>query len=397
MPELEHLWLGHVYAGLSVSRKLNDHFSTHLVLESRLWYTTPLYAQLDYTTFGPPLQNFDIVFPYAEGILTFGDKKQCATEVHVGRFEYKYTQSHDLGEYLFRTGCYPTYIQTTFDLPLARINGILASNTLWGILQQDLLLTTMTDVRPYYDFSLTYRANATLLNKALDFGGGVQFDRFISTDKERETSPKLSYTTNGYLNADLDTGYYTFAGTKLMARIALDPKRFFDLPFLGENEGVLYTEAAVLGVKNYPRSNLYDTNSSSNTSNIFGYDTLMHKMPIMFGFTIPTCRIFDCLCIEGEWFGSVYPNQYTTYMNAKPAPMAPSQMISDDAIKNYLHDNWKWALYAKKTLFGGLSIIGQIGRDHFRTETYLKKNQDFEEALVTPDHLYWMLKIKSDL
>jgi hypothetical protein len=72
-------------------------------------------------------------------------------------------------------------------------------------------------------------------------------------------------------------------------------------------------------------------------------------------------------------------------------------MISDNAGKNYLHDNWKWVLYAKKTIFGGLSFIGQIGRDHFRTETYLKKNQDFEETLVRPDNLYWMFKIKSHL
>jgi hypothetical protein len=387
-PEITHVWLGHVYAGLSVNAKVHEYFSVLVSLESRLWYTTPLNMQADLSTFGAPLQNFDITFPYAEGIVSFGNKEKSAFTIGIGRFEYKYNpQSRDLGEYLFRTGCYPAYIQTNFDLPLVRVNGILISHNLLNFLRQDLLLTTMTDVRPFLDFSLTYLADA-FIGKVFDVGAGVQFDHLFSVDKKNETSPK-DYFSNGYLNTPDDTGYYTFAGTKLMLRFMFDPLKLFNARFFGEKDGMIYAEAAVLGLKDYPKSNIFDP---ANKSNVYGYDNIFEKIPAMIGFNIPTCRILDVFSIEGEWFGAKYPNSNMDNYNAKPIP---ASLAPDADTADYRHDDWKWALYAKKTIFGGLSIIGLIGRDHLRTETFIRKNQDFEETLIKNNHMYWMLKIKS--
>jgi hypothetical protein len=387
-PEIEHIWLGHVYAGISVLGTLNKHFSALVTIESRLWYTTPLQMQRDYSTWGAPAQNYDVTIPNAVGMLKFGDTNDLAFNIKVGRFEYKYNpQAMDLGEYLFRTGCYPAYIQTNFDLPLARITGISIANILFSKFKHELLLTTMKDVRPFYDFTLTYLANLSF-HPSYDISAGIQFDHLISVD-ENETSPKTNYFSYGYQKSPGDTAYYTFKGTKLMLRFSFDPKRFFNTSIFGEKDGIFYAEAAILGLKNYPRSNIYD---STNICNIYGYDDIFQKMPIMFGINIPTFKFFDVLCIEGEWFGSRYPDSYGPNFNITPAPATiPADGSPDDYIRR---DDWKWAIYAKKTLFGGLSIIGLMARDHLRTEIYIKKDQDFETTLIKNNHWYWMLKIK---
>jgi hypothetical protein len=449
-PDIEHMWLGHNYASLSVLGTLNRHFSALISLEARMWYTTPLGGQLDKASWGAPVQNYNITIPNAVGIVSFGDKKKSAFTLKIGRFEYKYNpQSMDLGEYLFRAGCYPAYITTNFDLSLARINGIDFSYKLFDMFRQDLLVTTMHEVRPFHDFSITYIAGLTL-GSVFDVSGGVQFDRLFSTD-ENETHPQLQYNQNGYLKAVGDTAYYTFAGTKLMLRFMVDPKKFFEKNekvfdvvenVTGKSGFVFYSEAAVLGLENYPKSTQYD---STNLSNIYGYDNIFEKMPVTLGFTWPTHPFLsygliplaitmwdieafkknwavlggtglltgivagggtwllekfvrknvrlDVLSVEAEWFGSKYADNYSSNANVFPVPSGIGAGLSPDG-SDYLRDDWKWAVYAKKTIFGGLSLIGLVGRDHLRTETFIQKNQDFEASLIKNNHWYWMLKIK---
>jgi hypothetical protein len=304
----------------------------------------------------------------------------------------------------------------------------------------------MTDVRPFYDFSLTYLADATV-GKVFDVGAAVQFDHLLSVDKT-ETSPTGNFPDYGYLKAPGDTGYYTFAGTKLMLRFAFDPKRLAgDAPVVknvfGETGGTIYAEAAILGVKNYPKSNDF---GSTSTSNIFGYDDIFQKMPVTVGFDWPTHPFLsyglipvgiamwdwqtftrnwaarggigilsgiiagggtwllekylkadlrlDILAVEGEWYGCRYPDNFSPDLNITPVPASPPP-DANGSFDNYnRHDDWKWAISAEKTIFGGLSLIGLVGRDHLRTETFIKKDQDYEEALIKNNHLYWMFKIK---
>ncbi len=385
-PEI-NTWVGHVYAGLSVKSTLNEHCSVHISLESRFWYnTSPMFLVPDASSFGAPTQYFDVTIPNAEGILSFGDKEKSAFTINIGRFEYKYNpQAQDLGEYLFRSGCYPAYIQTNFDLPLARINGIAVSHTLFNFLRQDLLLTTMTNIRPYLDFNLTYIADVSL-GKVFDIGGGISFDHLISVDS---TETINAYTSNGYLKAPGDTAYYTFQGTKLMLRFMFDPKRLFNASFFGEKDGIIYAEAAVLGLKDYPKSTMWD--STNVYSNMYGYNNTFEKMPVMIGCNIPTFKLLDVLSVEGEWFGSKYQDSYESYMNRKPAPVRPINFANEET---YKHDNWKWAIYAKKTIFGGVSLIGLVGRDHLRSETYIGQYRDYGATFELPNHRYWMVKIK---
>jgi len=239
-----------------------------------------------------------------------GNSETVGLTVDVGRFEYKYNpESRNLGEYLFRTGTYPAYITTSFDLPLARVTGIKASLKLWDWLRQDLLVTTLTDIEPFTDITLTYIADASLLGNALDLGAGVQFANAISTNPSQTSTHDFSQ--NGYYSAPGDTAYYTFRGTKLLGRFMLDPKRFFNGTFvnniLGKEDGKIYVEAAVLGLESYPASNDY---GSTKQDNLYGYDQLWQKIPVTMGFNVPTFRIFDVLSLEAEWYGCRYPDAY---------------------------------------------------------------------------------------
>jgi hypothetical protein len=53
------------------------------------------------------------------------------------------------------------------------------------------------------------------------------------------------------------------------------------------------------GLKNYP---ITDTSDEYYP----GYNDLLKRTPIMFGFNVPTCKVLDVLSLEAEWWDS-YP------------------------------------------------------------------------------------------
>jgi hypothetical protein len=386
--EIDHNWIGSTYLNLSMKSHINEHLSVLGTIEARLGYDTkPLDQALDPTTF-PSSQNIYLAIPNAEGIFTFGDKDNPYLTIGGGRFEYKYNpEAQNLGEYLFRTGTYPAYIRTSFDLPLARINGVMASLNLFDFLRQDLLLTTLTDIQPFTDISLTYLVDASIAGRTLSLGAGVQFASLISTMPEQTSQHQ--YSINGYLKAPGDTGYYTFRGTKLLGRAMFDPKRLFDAPFFGKEDCKLYVEAALLGVENYPASNVLD---SFNFSNTVGYDHYWQKIPVMMGFDIPTFKILNVLALEAEWYGGRYPDSYKNVTIEDIA--VPDKPPSGYTLDSYKHDDWKWSIYAEKTFYNKFSVIFQAARDHLRLHTLIVKFEDYEEALNQNKDWYWMGKIK---
>ena len=381
MPDgVYHDWMGSGYLNLSLRSRINEHLSVLGALETRLGYNTSPVDQIFDPTDAPQQQQVFVYITSAEGILSFGQKDHLHLTVGIGRFEYKYNeQSQNLGEYLFRTGTYPAYIQTSFDLSLARLNGLVASLDIGDFLRQDLLVTTMRDVKPFYNFSLTYLVDAKII-PALSIGAAVSFANLISVSDDQTS---LHNNANSYVTAAGDTGYYTFRGTKLMARFTFDPKKFFNLPFLGEEDGKLYGEAAILGLENYPSSN----------NNPMGYDTLANKIPIMLGFDIPTCKILDVLALEAEWYGCHYPDGYNLVVRyGYSIPDNPQSLYA--TYDDYAHDDWKWSIYAKKTIFKNFSLIFQAARDHMRFNTQIARDQDYAEVLTSWGQWYWMAKMK---
>jgi hypothetical protein len=385
---INHNWIGSGYLNLSVKSSITDYFSTLGSVELHVGYETSPLSEIFDPTEAPPSKNIYITVPNAEGILSFGKKGTASFTLGAGLFEYKYNpEAQNLGEYLFRTGTYPAYIITSFDLPLARLAGAVASCQIGDFLRQDLLLSTMNDIKPFMDISLTYLVDAKI-GPALDIGGAVQFANLISPMSDQTSV--TNYEGNGYLSAPGDTSYYTFKGTKLMGRFMFDPKKFFDAPFFGEADGKLYVEAAVLGLESYPSSSAID---SFNVSNVKGYDNLWQKIPVMMGFNIPTFKLLDRAALEAEWYGCRYPVGYGEVINNGYS--VPSQPSNDGYTwDDYRKDDWKWSINIEKTFFKRASFIFQAARDHLKLETTIKKDADYDDVLVRSKHWYWMGKLK---
>ena len=90
-------------------------------------------------------------------------------------FTFKYNpDGRNFGDYIFRTGTYPTYIITNFDFPAARLLGLHLSSDPIANLHADLLLTSEAFIYPLFDFSLTGIASYKLFN-AIEIGAGIDF------------------------------------------------------------------------------------------------------------------------------------------------------------------------------------------------------------------------------
>jgi hypothetical protein len=253
-------------------------------------------------------------------------------------------------------------------------------------LRQDLLLTSEIHLWPLRDFSLTYLFNATLF-KFADIGAGIMGDRMFPVDDSITTPPIGAGNTNKF----------TFKGTKVTLRLALDFKRF--LPFKevwGENDWRIYSEACWNGLKNY---------TVADSSNFLypGYSDLKKRLPVVIGFSVPTCKLLDVLSVEGEWwdndFANSYGGVYVTGYSLPPNPATYAQMPYGDRRVDDYGGPWHWSVYAKKTIVKNLRVAAQVGRDHTLIETCFSgaTNIDPEEAVDGKGNWVWMAKVEFGL
>lgn len=322
-----------------------------------------------------------------------------AFNVDIGYFPVKYNEnSRNLGEYLFRSGTYPQYLTTNFDFAAARVTGINTYGTLIDNFTYQTLLTLNTEGATMGDLNFTGIAFCSLLNKFLDIGAGFSLCSFFSANSNHTHPPKeeMSNPAGRYIDENGDTATYTFAGTKLMGRLSIDPKALFSNSLFGEQDLKLYTEAAVLGITDYPVS-VGDGIAQDTSSLATRYDDITKRIPIMFGFNFPAFNILDVLSIELQWFGSNYPNDLTNYV-LWGNPVAISRKWDGGGYSTYTdttRDNWKWSVYAKKTLAGHFHIIGQIASDHLRWDKFDYKAQAdmLSDALTQTRHKYYVIKL----
>jgi hypothetical protein len=288
----------------------------------------------------------------------------------------------------------------------------------FGMTHQDLLLTFETDIAPFYDASLSYIVSQKF-GKSISTGGGVEFAHLISVD-ESQTTP-ISPTTRYTIGSDTTSHYYTFRGAKVMGRLSIDPKITEDhlvyriiadifygiipreliglipLKYLGPEDFKLYYEGAILGVKNYPANDsLNSINGIKN--NLYGYDSLFNKFPIMIGFNVPTFKLLDLLSVEVEWYGCPYPDNYKISLGTGndlgvPLPDPNQRVVSN----NYTYeDNWKWSVYLKKMLLHDhFGVILQCARDHMRVQSLVdeSKSSELETSLEEKRMWWWMAKL----
>ncbi len=332
-------------------------------------------------------------------------------DIGVGLFPYKYNEdARNLGEYMFRSGTYPGWLLTTFDWTSTRLTGLRFSSDLFNKWHNDIMLTTEMEWFPFYDLSLSWISNLPVGN-ALNVGWGVDFARFLPANDDLTTPPITQLgdkrITNYYTSgcdatlANCDTSFYTFTGIKLMGRFDFDPKRFFisetsdDLFSLGKEDGKIFGEVAVLGLKNQGPL----------------YHDVKQRMPVMVGVNIPTFNLLDVLAFQMEYYAMPYPNDYSNQIQfvaaGVPQPTKGYQYGNPDVryttanantgqANFYAKHHVYWSLYSRRWLGKHLAIVAQAARDHWRTSTPYSNKRDFEEALSDPSkQWYAALKIVS--
>jgi hypothetical protein len=317
------------------------------------------------------------IYPFHfEGVVSILDNPSAKLDVGIGSFPFKYNKdSRDLGEYLFRSSCYPPNLSTAFDFSEAWLMGARIHNTLFNRFTQDLFLITETNYPPVQDYSLAYVASGKI-GYGLELGAGVDFHHLLSVNEAKTTphiAPDNIYIDSSKSTMHPDTGYYTFRGIKLMGRLCFDPKALFSAGFFGKEDLRLYSEVAMLGLKDYP-----------------GYYTnLSQRIPVMVGFNFPCFKVLDVLAVEVEYYSNPYGNSYANQL--PPSVQGQANHLPIPYGQN--NDNWKWAVYATKTFFRNCSLIFQVADDHMRSREASLYVTDMTESLHHGDW-YYMGKVK---
>ena len=369
--ELTHVWLQRLVGDLTLKAKPYDRLTLYLGAEVDLNFSISEAYQYMET-----LIRYVNIYPFHfEGVVSVLDKPNAKLDIGIGSFPYKYnSESRDLGEYLFRSNCYPPNLITAFDFSEAWLTGARIHNTLFNRFTQDLFLIIETNYPPVQDYSLAYVASGQI-GYGLELGAGVDFHHLFSVNEAKTTphTPDNMHIDSSTSTMHPDTGYYTFRGIKLMGRLCFDPKALFSADFFGKEDLRLYSEVAMLGLKDYP-----------------GYYTnLSERIPVMVGFNFPCFKVLDVLAVEVEYYSNPYANSYANQL----PPSAQGQAAHLPIPYGQNDYNWKWAVYATKTFFRNCSLIFQVADDHMRSREASLYAADMTESLHHGDW-YYMGKVK---
>lgn len=377
---------------LTESGVYNERLTIQLTLGGLFWYSLP-----EATSFQSRRIYFGPGVGQATGIYAFGENPaDPAATLQFGFFPHKYSESVNLGEYLYRSGTYPGILYSGgwsyMNAAAYMAQGArLTVPTLNKMLTHDFTLYMERDLQPTNDLTPGYMLTAKPL-PFLELGAGVVWSHAISLNSKRldphEDANKYSKTTGRPVSGDTttaglaspcangttsDCGYYTFKGFKTNARASLD---------LGVLTGVvpagsfkLYSELALLGVEDQP----------------FYYDDKMERMPIMFGANVPTFGLLDRLSVEAEYLKTRFPNNNSSVLEGQlPIPVASG--ANNDAFSE-AKTNWKWTIYAKRSIITGLDIYAQAASDHLRHFNFAAA-PGAEPATPRPGDWYYVLRLQ---
>lgn len=357
-----------------------------------------------------------------------GEKADPNLSVTVGSFPFKYNRdAHNLGLYLLRGPVYPGILMGGFqdfavDTTKSTQLGAKVHHAM-GNFSHDLILNSERDVPPTFDWSLGYVAKYRALD-AIEVGVGVNMYRLIAYDKKLQTPGKLSaedlrgVSKARFIETDPakpgDTVFFTHQGTKAMAMFSLDLKPLFGISSMGGDDLKLYGEAAILGLKNYGKT----------------YGDIKERIPVMFGFNVPTFGLLDHLSLEVEHYGSPYRNDLANLGNNNlvadwtfqdhpiPSPkpvtnadygISPSGdwvSVTGDTInvsgtglarEDVSTDNLKWSLFMDKTVSSHIRFMAQVANDHYRPRpvatNVIASGGGVAEAFSESSNWYFMLRM----
>ena len=375
--------------GSLIEKAFDQHFNGRLTLNATVKERLKIGVGVEFE-YGADLANFKkkplYMLKEAYGSYSFGNPENSFLQITSGYFPFKYNpQTSNLGEYLFRSGAYPPYVITDFDFAKARLMGFNVSSRLsdelfnvssllFNELRFNLLFTSEYGEPPFFDYSLSFVAGYTFLKKMIDIGGGINFNRIIPIDPDETTFPSNFVTdlNNEYvIKNNGDTLLYTKKGVKLMGRFTFDMKPI--LPFrdiFGSEDGKIYGEMAILGVKNYGSY----------------FPERKERMPMMLGFNIPCFKIIDLVSFELEYYEVASGVKYD-----RPAvSTSPFPEVYTGSSRTF----YKWSFFGQKTIVKGLAIKGLIGRDHFRSMTSVAGGTyDNIERMNGPGDWHYKLRI----
>jgi len=430
---IKNEWIYTLTAGILVRLQPSERLSLVSNLEVSTWNK---YPRLPGKGDGEESQGlrYSAYIESAEATYIWGDLDAPPFTLNLGYIYFQYnTDAKTFGEYLFRTMIYPSLVFNGFDYPWSRITGLQLENQLLPNLKHNLILTTEAHRYPLFDFSIAYLIEYKLA-EFLTFGAGANFKRIIpvrpslttpnqkdnvyyeipaQADVEILDSVGLPIDTVSFPEAisgrlentgrweflptelvepntpEIYPGItgtkttYSFAGTVLMGRFAVNPLGQKHTA-LGEEALKLYFEGAVLGLKNYPAL----------------YENRDERTVVMGGIRLPTFNLINTIALEVEYFPSkAVPSYWWRSHQNLPQPGAerPPPSFSDpeaiaDEAKRLEKDDWKWSLYIRKNM-RGYSLIAGAGTDHMR-----RADEDgfaFEEILTRPSQWFWQLRLRT--
>jgi len=323
-----------------------------------------------------------------------GDRDTIRTEF--GYFPVKYNpESRNLGEYLFRSGTYPGYLVTGYEMAdkvkLCGVHGSYAFDSPVKV-KADLYAFTEMESYPLHDLSFAVIASVSPQRKFVEFSAGVDFAHALSLDEKKITPALDTAVYDRYYGGDLrwvghadsisgDTTLYTFRGTKVMARLTIDPKQFFpQVTIFGREDLKIYSEAAILGAKNYDG----------------WYENIEERIPVMVGFNVPAFKLLDVLTLEVEWYGNKYWNAQEYVWKARSPVPYTGEIFPDEANwKPRTRDDLKWSVYASRKIGKHIRISGQIASDHLSRTRYTPGPPSFvkyTEICSDSNNWYWMIR-----
>ena len=439
--ELENYGITRTGAYTGASATYDDRLDVSVTLGGLFWY-----AASNETDPVRRLIRFGAGVGEAQGVYHFGGKAARSARLQVGLFPVAYSPSHNLGEYLYRSGTYPGYLVTGgwsyMQSTAYMAQGARLSFPMWdGKVQHDLTLFMERDINPLGDFSPGY--NVTVKpNSFLEVGGGVVWSNALSFRPSR-LSPKTvqnaySKTTDhpvfgadrcvdgeGICEVGQDTlpvghpdNQFPFplpvsvydTSARAMATLAdwEDCQTNGDCSDIGyytfrgfkamaraavdvgdllsmnvpEKTFRVYAEAALLGVQNQP----------------YYYEEITERMPLMMGIDIPTFGILDRLSAEFEYNKSRFKNTiYSVNQNQFPLPLESSDYVEAGGYTYHsgsnTEDDWKWSVYASRQMTRGLNLRAQIASDHMRHPDFWGVMSD-EPA--TRDKSEWYYVVRAD-
>lgn len=425
---LDNMWTQRFGGTFELEAARGDRLKLYLGAGSIFWHAIPAIAN----------QSASKVF-YGDAILTrayaqfnVGETERPGLVGKLGYFPVKYSNSRNLGEYLFRTGTYPDFIVTGNGYTAVNTSSASVLGTQWThhiteTLSHELFFTSERQSYPLHDFSLTYMAKYN--GGFVKAGLGVQLDRIIPVTPSLTTpnDPKNTYFKyNGatYANnpeyygdrakaATLDgnaaeaakwtaiqtlvdslrTAWetnpasqpefekFSFKGIKPLALLALDFKTLFGGDLFRGDEMILYSEAVMMGVENRP---IY-------------YENRMDRLAVMLGLNIPTFGLLDNLNVEVERLTAKYINGYRTAREGS----LPLPDYHYDQTKGYDPDDWsgddfKWSVFLDRKIIEGFHIQAQFASDHLRGRRFTRVVSE-NSLLVDDSHWYYMVKLQASL